>query len=73
MENFELLFDIKSYSFYHEGTGYVLHAEYVMLNDNRTVVEEILAGTGVEVDEFFVEVLRDTIEANEPDFGGVWK
>ena len=68
MENFELLYDIKSYSFYHEGTGYVLHAEYVMMNENRTVIEEILAGTGVEVDEFFIEVLRDTIETMEPTF-----
>lgn len=73
MEDFELVYDIKHFDFYHESTGYVLHAEYVMLNDNRTVVEEIYAGTGVEVDEFFVEVLRDTIEANEPDFGGAWK
>jgi hypothetical protein len=68
MENFELLFDIASYSFYHEGTGYVLHAEYVMMNDTRTVIEEILAGTGIEVDEFYVEVLRDTIETMEPKF-----
>ncbi len=68
MEDFELVYDIKLFNFYHESTGYVLHAEYVMLNDNRTVVEEILAGTGVEVDEFYVDVLRDTIEINEPKF-----
>lgn len=73
MGNFELVYDIKSYSFYHEGTDYVLHAEYVMMNDNRTVVEEIYAGTGVEVDDLFIDVLRDTIEINEPDFGGAWK
>lgn len=67
MEDFGLMFDLRSYQF-HDDNGYTLHAEFVMMNENNTVIEEILAGTGVEVDDFFVEVLRDTIEMNEPDF-----
>lgn len=68
MEDFGLMFDVRTFNFYDEDSGYVLHAEYVMMNENRTVIEEILAGTGVEVDDFFVEVLRDTVESMEPKF-----
>lgn len=71
MEDFGLTFDMRSYQF-TDDNGYVLHAEYVMMNDTKTVIEEILAGTGVEVDEFFVEVLRDTIETSDSEFGGAW-
>ena len=73
MENFGMTFDMRSYQFTDEETGFVLHAEDVMMSDNGTVIDLILAGTGVKVDDFFVEVLRDTIEANEPDFGGAWE
>lgn len=68
MENFELLYDLRALQFIDEASGWTLNAEYVMMNDTRTVIEEIYAGTGVEVDEFFVEVLRDTIEIGEPEF-----
>lgn len=64
MEDFGLLYDVQTHQF-TDDNGYVLHAEYVMMNDDRTVIEEILAGTGVEVDELFIEVLRDTIETME--------
>lgn len=63
MEDFGLMFDVRTFNFYDEESGYTLHAEYVMMNENRTVIEEILAGTGVEVDDLFIEVLRDTVES----------
>ena len=68
MENFGLTFDMRSYQFTDEETGFVLHAEDVMMLEDGLVIDLILAGTGVKVDSFFVDVLRDTIEMNEPKF-----
>lgn len=67
MENFGLMFDMRSYQFYDDN-GYTLHAEFVMMEDNYRIIDDIQAGTGVRVDDFFVDVLRDTIEMNEPKF-----
>lgn len=68
MENFGMVFNMQSYQFVHEPSGFVLHAEDVMMFDNSQIIEDILAGTWVEVDDLFVDVLRDTIEMNEPKF-----
>lgn len=68
MDNFGLLFDRRTHEFIDENSGYILHAENVMINDTQAVIDDILAGTGVEVDDFFIEVMRDTIEASEPRF-----
>lgn len=61
MENFEMVFDVKKFQFTHTPTGYVLNGEYMFYNDNRTIAEDIFAGTGVEVDDFFVQTLKDTV------------
>ena len=68
MEDFGMTFDLKTYQFTDEETGFVLHAEDVMMLEDDLVIDMILAGTGVKVDDFFVDVLRDTIEMNEPKF-----
>ena len=62
MEDFGLMFDLRSYQFYDDN-GYTLHAEFVMMEDNYRIIDDIQAGTGVRVDDFFVEVLRDTVES----------
>lgn len=67
MDDIELFYDTRAHEFTNDN-GYTLHAEFIMLNDTRTVIEEILAGTGIEVDEFFVEILRDTVETVEPRY-----
>lgn len=68
MENFDFIFDLKSYQFIDENSGFILHAEDVMMEENETVIALIHAGTGVRVDDFFIEVLRDTIESCTPTF-----
>lgn len=68
-----MVFDLKTYQFTHEPTGFVLHAEDVMMESNGVIRLIIYGGTGVWVDDFYVDVLRDTIEQSEPDFGGAWK
>lgn len=68
MNNFGLVFDHKRYQFVDEETGFVLHAEDVMMEEDEVVIDMILAGTGVKVDPFFVQVLRDTVETMEPKF-----
>lgn len=62
MENFDLTFDVKTFTFTHEPTGYTLNAESLFYYDNpQLVIDDIREGTGVEVDEFFVSVLKDTV------------
>lgn len=61
MENFEMIFDVKAYRFTHEPTGFTLNAEELFYNDNEAIIEQISTATGVEVDDLFIEVLRDTI------------
>lgn len=68
MEDFELLYDVENRFFIEEDSGYTLYAEFIMINDDRTVMEEIYAGTGAEVDELYVETLRDVIEMYPPTF-----
>ena len=63
MNDFEFTFDTRSYQFTHEPTGYILHAEDVMMLEDSEIIEKILAGTKIQVDDFFIEVLRDTIES----------
>lgn len=61
MENFEMIFDVKAYRFTHEPTGYVLNAEELFYNEDAVIAADIYAGTGVKVDDFYIQVLRDTI------------
>ena len=68
MSDFDMIYDLKSYQFVHQETGFVLHAEDVMMYDNSQIIADILAGTGVEVDDLYIDVLRDTIELREPKF-----
>lgn len=68
MEDFGMTFDLASYQFTDEETGFVLHAEDVMMEETQTIVHRIFAGTGVMVDELFIEVLRDTVESMDGNY-----
>ena len=56
-----MIFDVKKYSFIHEPTGYTLWAERLWIESDDTLIEDIATATGVEVDDFFLDVLRDTV------------
>lgn len=60
MENFELMYDVPRNMFVHEPTGYLLSGDYVMIESNDVLREKIAAATGVQVDDDFLYVLRDT-------------
>lgn len=60
MEDFELVYDVASNMFMHEPTGYLLSGDYVMIESNDVLRDKIAAATGVQVDDDFLYVLRDT-------------
>lgn len=68
MENFGMIFDIKSYRFTDENSGFIINGEDVMMLKSSLLIDIIENGTGVRVDDFFIDVLRDTIEVSEPTF-----
>lgn len=58
-----MIFDVKAYRFTHEPSGYVLNAEELFYNEDAVIAADIYAGTGVKVDDFFIQTLRDTTES----------
>lgn len=65
-DNLIMVYDVRSMEFIDEATNTILSAQFIMLSDTATVIETIYEKTGVEVDDFYIEVLRDTIEACTP-------
>lgn len=68
MEDFEFTYDVAKSLFVEEKSGYVLSAEYLMIAEDADVIERIRENTGVEISEFFLEIMRDTVEASVPTF-----
>jgi hypothetical protein len=63
VNNFDMIFDIKTYRFTHPESGFVINGEDVMMLKNDLLIDIIEAGTGVVVDDLYIEVLRDTVES----------
>lgn len=57
-----MIFDVQRYQFVHEPSGYVLNGEELFYNEDHAIAELIREGTGVWVDDFFIQTLRDTTE-----------
>lgn len=68
MDDFGMTYDIKTGVFIDENSGFILDATYVMMEDTEKIQEKIQKNCGVEVDELFIEVLRDTVETCVPTF-----
>lgn len=61
MEDFELTYDVSRNIFIHEPTGYLLSGDYLMIEEEHIIKDKIHAATGVQVDDQFIFVLKDTV------------
>ena len=62
MEDHGFTYNVDFNLFTHDATGFPLSGDFILVTDNDEVIITIYNGTGVEVDDDFIEALRSLVE-----------
>lgn len=58
----EFTFDVQSLTFIHEPSGYIMTAQFLSESTNAEVYNDIFNNIGEEVEEYFIDALREIAE-----------